>query len=129
MTHDEFICKAIGVPWAKHQSTWQSMDCYGLVMLYYKEVLGVNLGLMPNMNMSDGYEAKSKEWSESSPVKSGLAFMTFKGGQASHCGIVIDDMHVIHSGGSEQGYGSVKIDKIASLERIFGKMKFYAYNL
>lgn len=129
MTQDEFIQKSVGAPWVKHAHSFESMDCYGLVMLYYKHVMGIDLGLMPDMDFCDGFAIKSKLWARSSPAQSGLAFMTFHGGAPSHCGIVIDPLHVIHAGGSERGYGSVKIDKISSLERIFGKMRFYAYSI
>jgi cell wall-associated NlpC family hydrolase len=130
MTQEEFIQKSIGIPWVKHAHSFESMDCYGLVMLYYKHVMGIDLGVMPIRDISEGgFEEESSNWHESLPAQAGLAFMSFKGGIPSHCGIVIDEWHVIHSGGNDKGYGSVKIDKIASLERLFGKMKFYAYSL
>lgn len=130
MTQDEFISKVVGVPWVKHAHSFESMDCYGLVMLYYKHVMGIDLGLMPIRDISEGgFEEESPNWHESYPARSGLAFMSFKGGIPSHCGIIIDEWTVLHSAGSDNQYGSVRIDKIASLERIFGKMKFYAYSI
>lgn len=130
MTQDEFINKCIGKPWVKHAHSFDAMDCYGLVMLYYQHVLGIDLGLMPIREISDGgFEEESPNWKESAPRREGLAFMSFKAGEPSHCGIVIDEYTVLHSAGSDTQYGSVRIDKIATLERIFGKMKFYAYSL
>ena len=43
MTVNEFIVKALQVPYRKWGSNWNGVDCYGLVRLYYREVQGVEL--------------------------------------------------------------------------------------
>ncbi|WP_276904583.1 hypothetical protein [Frischella perrara] len=43
MTVNEFIKKVIGVKWVDRASTFKKMDCWGLVILYYRHVLKIEL--------------------------------------------------------------------------------------
>ena len=43
MTVNEFIKKSIGARWIDRASTFDQMDCWGLVILYYRHVLGIEL--------------------------------------------------------------------------------------
>lgn len=43
MNVNEFIKKVIGVKWVDRASTFKQMDCWGLVILYYRHVLKIEL--------------------------------------------------------------------------------------
>ena len=83
MSESEFIESVIGKPWQNREATFDSMDCYGLVILYYEHVLDINL---PNIN---GYKAGTnflrlwlsninKSWMQvGRPEKSGIMCTCF----------------------------------------------------
>jgi len=127
MTQDEFINKVIGVPWVRFAHSFESMDCYGLVMLYYQHVLNVDIGEMPIRDIKEGAFESSPLWKKSQAAAGGLVFTAYRGDVPHHCGIALNDEYVLHAAGNSQAYGSVKIDRIAALKRLYGKIEFYAY--
>jgi len=43
MTVEEFLLKALKIPYRKYGSDWNGVDCYGVVKLFYKEIHGIEL--------------------------------------------------------------------------------------
>ena len=43
MTQSDFIGLVNGKPWANRACSFEQMDCWGLVVLYYRNVLGLEL--------------------------------------------------------------------------------------
>lgn len=43
MTQSDFIGLVNGKPWANRACSFEQMDCWGLVVLYYRHVLGLEL--------------------------------------------------------------------------------------
>ena len=43
MTRNEFINKMIGKPWKNRACTLEACDCWGLVVLYFRYVLGTEI--------------------------------------------------------------------------------------
>lgn len=124
MTPDEFAARAVGVEWRKWRADWQAMDCYGLIVLWHREVLGIDLGDVPHTDIAGGFAGDAR-WRECQPVKGG-AWMTFRGGLPVHCGILLDSARVIHAAGSDAVPGSVKITPLAALRRLYPTIRFYA---
>jgi hypothetical protein len=54
MTPDEFVNRAVGLPWARWRNDWLACDCFGLVVLWMSEVQGVDVGAVPKMDLADG---------------------------------------------------------------------------
>lgn len=126
MTPQEFAARAVGLPWAKWRSDWQAMDCYGLVILWFREVLGIDMGNVPQTDIATGL-VNTPEWVECDTSEGPVMWMAWVGGRPAHCGVFIDARRAIHSEGSEEVPGSVRVTRIAALQRAYGQIKLYRY--
>lgn len=123
MTHEEFIESAIGKPWVNRADGMNEFDCWGLVVAYYREVLGVTLPIYLDEDIQVGYlrEIESGRWVEGQ----GIVFMSFVDGLPCHCGLVFDNK-VLHASGWE-GSGQVTLQPLRKIHRLFKDVKIYAY--
>ena len=125
MTKDEFISKAIGVQWVRWGSSWQGMDCYGLVVRYYKDVLDIDLPDVPQTELAHGFELMSQIWELCENPQDGVGFMSYRADIPTHCGVYIGNGLLLHSHGNPQSGGSVRVTKLDLMQRMFGKIAFY----
>lgn len=123
MTPAEFVEKAVGLPWVKWRSDFDGLDCFGLAVLYHREVLGIELGAVPQLEIADGF-ARATGWRE---CESGVLFMAFKGEQAVHCGIILPWGDVIHSEGSDDQAGNVRVSPLRTIRRMYGPLRRLEY--
>lgn len=126
MTPQEFAARAVGLPWAKWRSDWQAMDCYGLVILWFREVLGIDMGEVPHTDIATGL-ANAPEWVECHSSDGPVMWMAWVGGRPAHCGVFLDHRRALHAEGSEGQPGSVRITRIPALQRTYGQIKLYRY--
>lgn len=130
----EFLSKVNGVRWVDRGVSFDGMDCYGLVILYYRHVLGINLPL------PDGYkngkptqdcwakETVSGRWDEcNSPARDGLVFTAYRGKTPLHVGIMIDKKMALHCRGDDSAPGKVEVHSIKAIESVYGKVTFHRY--
>lgn len=134
MTQNEFIEKVRGVKWENRKVSLDGMDCYGLVILYYRMVLGINLpvpeGYERNESISDCWsnETSSGRWVEvPRPSESDLVFTAYRGNQPLHVGVMLNSLKAIHCRGLEDEPGHVEIHSIKAIKSIFGKVTFHKY--
>lgn len=134
MMQQEFINKVLGLPWVNRACSFAAVDCYGLVMLYYKHVLGIDLdepkGYANGEPVADCWDSETQNphWIEKdSPMLSGVVFTCYSGGQPAHVGLYIGDGKVLHCRGSEKEPGSVAIHNIRAVERLCGKMTYHIH--
>lgn len=123
MSPEEFRERAVGVPWVRWRSDWQAMDCYGCLVLWHREVLGIELHGVPNMDMARGFASVASEWVECTPEEGATVFFTFRDGAAVHCGILISPTHVLHSEGSSEQPGNARVSSLRSIRRMYGTLK------
>lgn len=126
MQTDEFIHRAIGARWVRWQSSWESMDCYGLLVLYHREVLGIEL---EGVQWTDKAEAfgSQKCWQECAPEPGATCWMSWRNGAPVHCGILLPGSMVLHSEGSDEHPGSVRVTRLATVMRAYGEIRHYRY--
>lgn len=128
MMRDEFIERAVGLPWIDRAQSWQAMDCWGLVVMYYRHVLGVELpdvhGLEFGVGMGAALDTGLFE-PAADPVSDGVIFIAHdpRTGAPCHVGVCIDGQYVLHS---NHGAG-VRCDRLCLLKRIYGRLDYYAY--
>lgn len=126
MTANEFTERMLGVPWKRWASDWHECDCWGLVTLYHKHVLGIDVDF-PRVMLTEGFEMLLPEFKKlDAPESNSTVFLCFYGKIPTHCGIVIGDT-ILHSNGSESRPGMVRIDRIRAAEKVYGKLEFYAH--
>lgn len=127
LTQSEFIARAIGIPWVRWRSDWRACDCYGLIVLYFREVLAVELGVVPQTDISSGFDA-AQGWQECYPQDGATCWMAWRHGSPTHCGVIVAGGMVLHSEGSDEHPGNVRLSRLAAVRRVYGDIKFYRYN-
>lgn len=124
LTPQEFTTRAVGLSWERWRSDWQAVDCFGLVVLYFREVLGVDLGDVPHTDIATGF-CTAEGW-EACEVEAGaVAFMAWRDGAPTHCGIVLSPLQLLHSEGAPDRAGSVRVSSISLMRRVYGELRFY----
>ena len=126
MTPDEFAARAVGLPWVRWRSDWQAMDCFGLVALYWREVLGIDPGPVPRAAIADGFAA-ARGWTECGPDPGCTAFMTWRDGAPTHCGVLLPGGQMLHSQEGPGGTGSVRITRLTVMARLCRDLRFYRF--
>lgn len=125
-TQSEFIARAVGIPWKKWQSSWEAADCFGLIVLYFREVLGIELGGVPTTDIATGFD-HADGWTECHQQDGATCFMAWRNGSPAHCGVIVAGGMVLHSEGSEDHPGSVRLSRLVAVQRVYGDIKFYRY--
>lgn len=126
MTPAEFAGRMVGKPWKRWHASWEAADCYGVVVLYFREVLGIDLGDVPHTDIAAGF-TQAKGWHECEPHAGATCFMAWCGGAPTHCGLLLPGGQVLHSEGSEERGGSVRVTRLSAMQRLYGALKFYRY--
>lgn len=127
MRPDEFIERAIGVPWARWRSDWKAMDCFGLIVLWHREVRGIDLGDVPQTDIVSGFN-DADGWTECEiAIPHSTAFMSFLDGAPRHCGIVLTGGKLLHSEGGIDRAGSVRVSRLEAIEKVYGAVKYFRY--
>lgn len=126
MTPQEFAARAVGIPWERWRSDWQAMDCFGLIVLYHREVLSIDLGAVPQTDIATGFDM-AHGWVECTQEAGSACFMAWRNGAPTHCGIVLPGDVVLHSEGAQDRHGSVRVTRIDAMRRAYGEIKFYKY--
>lgn len=126
MSKDEFLQKMIGKPWGMRAIGWDAVDCWGLVVMYYRHVLG--LEFPPNNNYSSGLEFSASyqfgiQFWEQSERFNDCMFVAYNGRTPVHVGLIINGQ-CLHA--REDG-SHVRMDRIRTLERVFSKLEYYKY--
>jgi cell wall-associated NlpC family hydrolase len=126
MTVDEFVGRAIGLPWVRWRSDWQAADCFGIVILYFRHVLGVELGEVPITDVARGF-AVDKRWVECGACAGATVWMGWQDGAPKHVGVLISPTHVLHSDGDEVGgvnKGSARVTRLDALRKLYADSRF-----
>ncbi|MGP1299216.1 NlpC/P60 family protein [Serratia sp. CY29653] len=127
MHKPDFIHAMEGKPWRDRACSFDTADCWGLVVLYYRHVLGIEIHQTPDYEAgSDFLTCFSGDvvfWHQAEKAADGSIFIAYYGGQPAHVGLVIDGQ-AFHSRGEA---GHVRFDKLRTLERVFTKLEFYDY--
>lgn len=124
LTPDEFAARAVGVPWARWRSDWLACDCFGLIVLYHREVMGSDLGAVPQTSIEAGF-SQSEGWHECGQDAGATCFMAWRDGAPTHCGVLLPGGRVLHSEGSAEKPGSVRVTRIEVMRKIYGELRFY----
>lgn len=83
MTQEEFIGLVNGKPWANRACSFEQMDCWALVVLYYRHVLGLELhhiaGYESGAEFITCYEQEHAHWRRVPVATTGCIAVFYRG--------------------------------------------------
>ena len=127
MHRDEFISRIEGVPWSNRACSFDAADCWGLVVMYYRDVLGIEVHQTADYESGRDfmtcYDADVVFWQRSETFFDEGIFVAWVGSQPVHVGLIVDG-RALHSRGE---YGHVRFDAIRTIQKLFTRVEFYQY--
>ena len=136
MSPAEFANLAIVVPFVDHGRGWSGWDCWGMVQMYYREVLGVEIPSYVGEYTDAGRSTQTRrelaalidhnmtDWREVDNAEAGDVVLLKIGGRPIHVGIAVNGGQMLHT---ETGVDTL-VERLASPmweRRIEG---FYRYD-
>lgn len=128
MTEAEFIRAAVGRPWVNRACSMEAMDCWGLVVLYYRHALGIELHDVPGYESGADFitchDAGVAFWHPvPAPVTGGIA-VYYRGSLPAHIGVMLTPARCLHARGEN---GFVRIDNPLALLKIYTRVEYMTY--
>jgi cell wall-associated NlpC family hydrolase len=127
MLKAEFVAKVIGLPWRNRTCTFEAMDCWALVILYYRHVLGIELHHSPDYEAGEDFmtcfDGEVVYWRRSEHFRDGDIFIAYYGAQPVHVGLIVDG-RALHSRGEN---GHVRSDQVRTIQKLFTRVEIYLY--
>lgn len=127
MLKDEFIGKVIGKPWRNRACTFDAMDCWAVVVLYYRHVIGIEIHQTADYESGHDfmtcYDGDVVFWRRTELFAEGDIFVAWVGSKPVHVGLIIDGK-ALHSRGDN---GHVRYDAIRTIQKLFTRVEFYQY--
>lgn len=103
----------IGIPFVSKGRTFRGCDCYGLVSLYYKEVLNIELpetvitAEQPRRTFANYLNEISKNWTSTVPQTNAVIAMSVNAEHpnlVTHFAVMIDDKRFIDTRENRSSY-------------------------
>ncbi|MFP2680736.1 NlpC/P60 family protein [Enterobacter ludwigii] len=127
MHREEFISRIEGVPWSNRACSFDAADCWGLVVMYYRHVLGIEVHQTADYESGRDfmtcYDADVVFWQRSETFCDEGIFVAWVGSQPVHVGLILEG-RALHSRGEN---GHVRFDAIRTIQKLFTKVEFYTY--
>lgn len=127
MHREEFISRIEGVPWSNRACSFDAADCWGLVVMYYRHVLGIEVHQTADYESGRDfmtcYDADVVFWQRSETFCNEGIFVAWVGSQPVHVGLILGGL-ALHSRGEN---GHVRFDAIRTIQKLFTRVEFYQY--
>lgn len=127
MLKDDFLQVVIGKPWKNRSCTFDAMDCWAVVVLYYRHVLGIEIHQTANYEAGREfmtcYDSDVVFWHRVDTFTEDGIFVAWIGSQPVHVGLIVDG-RALHSRGES---GHVRSDAIRTIQKLFTRVEFYQY--
>ena len=122
-----FIERIKHAPWVDRACSFTACDCWGLVVLYYRHVLGIELHQIPGYESGrDFVTCHSSEvvyWQKTPLPAENSVFVGYVGGRAQHVGVVVDGAG-LHSRGCG---GGVMHTRLRVIEKMFTRVEYLTH--
>lgn len=131
MTKDEFIQKVLHKTWENRASSFDSMDCFGLVNLYYQYVLGFTIQKIQGYEQGADFKLLlnqniDKQWRQCGRYENDAMAVFYNAArEPEHIGLCIGGRKVLHARGNVDSVGKVEIHNIAALEKLYNKITYH----
>lgn len=127
MSKDDFLSRVTGIPWQNRACSFDAADCWGLVVLYYRHVLGIELHQTADYESGRDfltcYDSDAVFWHRTESFSDDGIFVAWIGSNPVHVGLIVDG-RALHSRGEN---GHVRSDAIRTIQKLFTKVEFYSY--
>lgn len=127
MNKIDFIRKVNRLPWSDRACSFDAADCWGIVVLFFRHVAGIELHQTPDYEAGKDfitcYEGDRVFWKPGGRIEGNIAVF-YRGDKPDHVGVVLDGNRCLHSRGEGEG---VRIDLLPVLERAFTRTEFLQY--
>lgn len=127
MSKDDFLSRVTGIPWQNRACSFYAADCWGLVVLYYRHVLGIEIHQTPDYESGRDfltcYDSDVVFWHRTDSFMDDGIFVAWVGSNPVHVGLIVDG-RALHSRGEN---GHVRSDAIRTIQKLFTKVEFYSY--
>nr|WP_318382383.1 NlpC/P60 family protein [uncultured Enterobacter sp.] len=127
MNQTEFIRRVNRLPWRDRACCFEAVDCWGLVVLYYRHVLGTEIHQTKDYESGHDfltcYEGDRVFW-QPGGRNDGAVAVFYRGEIPDHIGVVIGGSMCLHSRGDGDG---VRVDPLIIMERAFSKTEYLRY--
>ncbi len=109
MTLEEFTARAIRVPFMDKGSDWDAWDCWGMFLIFYRDVLGVTLPSYTESYQDAGHSAESRQrlstlfaanmgaWRRVDEPEPGDGVLLLIGGRPIHVGLALGGGLMLHT--------------------------------
>lgn len=128
MTQDEFIRLVIGKPWANRACSFDGMDCWALVVLYYRHVLGLELhhiaGYESGAEFITCYEQEYAHWRLVHAALPGCIAVFYRGEVPAHIGVMTSPVKCLHARGE---FGFVRSDNPLALLKVYSRVEYMVH--
>lgn len=130
ITIEEFAQRAIDVPFKPHGRDWDAWDCWGLIYVAYKEVMGIELPRYDRdyTTVKDVQLLRrlfrhgiEKYWTEVDTVQPCDGIMYYATGETSHVGLAVTSTMMLHT---EHGIGTTYEEINTKLRRTEGIYRY-----
>lgn len=131
MTPEAFANRAVGIPWVRGRADWRACDCWGLLVLYYRHVIGAELAavaqdIRDRLDIAAGFSAATG-WHECEPEPGATCWMVWDHDAPTHCGVMLTAADLLHTDGRPDRPGKVRVIGLKAARRIYGDIRFYRY--
>ncbi|XHA15330.1 NlpC/P60 family protein [Citrobacter farmeri] len=127
MSKDDFLSRVTGIPWQNRACSFEAADCWGLVVLYYRHVLGIEIHQTADYESCSDfltcYDSDVVFWRHTEHFSDDGIFVAWIGSNPVHVGLIVDG-RALHSRGEN---GHVRSDAIRTIQKLFTKVEFYSY--
>jgi cell wall-associated NlpC family hydrolase len=126
-TSDDFASRMVGAPWVDRACNDKCVDCWGLVVLYYRRVVGLNIHHDESYSLggdfSTCYLSEVCFWRAVEIPSPGDIFVSFIGSSPSHVGLVYGEGKILHA----RENSNVRFDRMRTLQKLSTRVEFYSY--
>ena len=123
----DFISKVIGVPWANRACSFDRVDCWGLVVLYYRLCRGINIHHDDNYDNGGSFatcfNGEVTFWQDTQSPEVGDVVVAYRGDTPVHIAMIWGRDRILHA----REKTAVKTDRLKTLEKLSTKLRFLTY--
>ncbi|HCC5834814.1 NlpC/P60 family protein [Citrobacter farmeri] len=127
MSKDDFLSRVAGIPWQNRACSFDAVDCWGLVVLYYRHVLGIEIHQTADYESGRDfltcYDSDVVFWRRTESFSDDGIFVAWIGSNPVHVGLIVEG-RALHSRGEN---GHVRSDAIRTIQKLFTNVEFYQY--